>query len=335
MPNLGPRRETAAGCQLVSVLATYLLNLFFVAIDEDYKTMTVKQLRAFLAVADSLSFAQACLRLHLSQPALSLAIKNLESHLGGPLLVRTTRSVALTPEGALLAPIARRLLADWDSAEELLRQHFTLQLGQVAIAAMPSFAANLLPPTLKVFRDHYPKINVTVHDVINEQVIEMVRDRRVQLGVVIEPENLEGLAFTPFFTDRFVAAVPAASALARHVALSWSELMDEPFIALQRPSTVRKLLESQRGPLRVAFESHQLATVGQMVAAGLGVSVVPSLCAPQMEALGVRCVALEAPHIERRVGLLQLAGQNLATAAQVLADTLCDQSRCADRHETQ
>lgn len=288
--------------------------------------MTVKQLRAFLAVAQSLSFAQACIRLHLSQPALSLAIKNLESYLGGPLLVRTTRSVALTPEGELLVPIARRLLAEWDSAEELLRQHFTLQLGQVAVAAMPSFAANLLPRTLKIFRDRYPKVNVTVHDVINEQVIEMVRDRRVQLGVVIEPEALEGLDFTPFYTDRFVAAVPASSALAGRDSLSWPGLMDEPFIALQRPSTVRKLLESQYGPLRVAFESHQLATVGQMVAAGLGVSVVPSLCVTQMEALGVRCVALEPPYIERRIGLLRLAGLNLSTAAQVLADTLIAQS---------
>ena len=89
--------------------------------------MTVKQLRAFLAVAQSLSFAQACERLHLSQPALSLAIKNLEQSLGGQLLVRTTRSVALTPEGETLLPIAVRLLADWDNAEDLLRQHFTLQ----------------------------------------------------------------------------------------------------------------------------------------------------------------------------------------------------------------
>ncbi len=114
--------------------------------------MTVKQLRAFLAVAQSLSFAQAGERLHLSQPALSLAIKSLEESLGGPLLERTTRSVSLTPEGETLLPLALRLLADWDNTEELLRQHFTLQLGKVSIAAMPSFAGNLLPLVLKTFR---------------------------------------------------------------------------------------------------------------------------------------------------------------------------------------
>ncbi|WP_017707110.1 LysR family transcriptional regulator, partial [Pseudomonas syringae] len=145
--------------------------------------MNVKQLRAFLAVAQHLSFAQAGERLNLSQPALSLTIKGLEEDLGGQLLTRTTRNVGLTPEGETLLPLARQLLADWDNTEELLRQRFTLQMGRVSIAAMPSFAGNLLPTALKVFRGRYPRVNVAVHDVINEQVLEMVRHRRVELGI--------------------------------------------------------------------------------------------------------------------------------------------------------
>ena len=288
--------------------------------------MTVKQLRAFLAVAQSLSFAQACERLHLSQPALSLAIKNLEESLGGQLLLRTTRSVSLTPEGELLLPIARRLLADWDNTEELLRQHFPLQLGKVAIAAMPSFAGNLLPMALKAFRDRYPKVNVAVHDVINEQVLEMLRNRRVELGIAFEPEALDGLEFIPFYTDRFVAVVPAGCPLAELPELSWAQLLKERFITLQRPSAVRLLLEesiaAQHGKLQAAFESHQLVTVGRMVAQGLGVSAVPSLCIQQMQELGAHCIALSAPRVERRVGLLRLAGYELSSAAQALSDVL-------------
>lgn len=119
--------------------------------------MTVKQLRAFWAVAQSLSFAVACERLHLSQSALSLTIKSLEEGLGGRLFTRTTRNVTLTPEGESLLPLARRLLADWDNAEDEIRQRFTLQRGRVTIAAMPSFAGNLLPPILKNFRTRYPE----------------------------------------------------------------------------------------------------------------------------------------------------------------------------------
>lgn len=284
--------------------------------------MTVKQLRAVLAVAQTLSFAQASQRLHLSQPALSLAIKTLEDSLGGPLLVRTTRSVTLTPEGEILLPIARHLLADWENAEELLHQHFTLQLGRVAIAAMPSFAANLLPVALKVFRDNHPRINVTVHDVINEQVVEMVRDRRVELGAVFEPDALEGLVFTPLYLDRFVAVVPPTSALATRSELSWTDLKSEPFIALQRPSAVRGVIEKQFGNLPVAFESHQLGTIGRMVAQGLGVSVVPSLCAEQMQELGAACATLAEPIVERQIGIVTLAGSELSAAAQTLAETI-------------
>ncbi len=252
--------------------------------------MTLKQVRAFLAVAQSLSFAVACERLHLSQSALSLTIKALEEGLGGRLFSRNTRNVALTPEGESLLPLARRLVADWDNAEDEMRQRFTLQRGRVTLAAMPSFAGNLLPPILKTFRARYPNVNVTVNDVINEQVLEMVRDRHVELGVAFEPMQGSSLAFTPLYLDRFVAVVPLDSPFAQHDEIHWETLLEQPFITLQRPSTVRVMLEEHlqaRGmKLPVEFESHQLATVGRMVASGLGVSAVPALCVGQMHELG-------------------------------------------------
>lgn len=290
--------------------------------------MNVKQLRAFVTVAKYQSFAQAGEHLHISQPALSLTIKALEDNLGGALLTRTTRSVSLTPEGEVLLPLARRLLADWDDTEEMLRQRFTLQLGRVSVAAMPAFAGNLLPRSLKVFRQHYPRVNVTVHDVINEQVMELVRHRRVELGIGFEPENLDGLRFHPLSLDRFVAVVPSDSPLAQQPQVRWSELLAEDFIALQRPSAVRLLLEQHlaaaHGKLAVAFESHQLSTIGRMVANGLGVSAVPALCIEQMQELGARCVALVEPTVERRIGVIALADHKLSTAAQALLEVLME-----------
>ncbi|MFD2642511.1 LysR family transcriptional regulator [Pseudomonas japonica] len=290
--------------------------------------MNLKQLRAFVAVATCQSFAQACEHLHLSQPALSLTIKSLEEQLGGALLSRTTRSVNLTPEGEVLLPLARQLLADWDNTEELLRQRFTLQLGRVSIAAMPAFAGNLLPPVLKLFRERYPRVNVTVHDVINEQVLELVRHRRVELGIGFEPEAGEPLLFRPLYLDRFVAVVPKDSPLAGQAQVSWKELLREDFIALQRPSAVRLLLErhvaADHGKLAVAFESHQLSTIGRMVANGLGVSAVPALCIGQMRELGAQCVPLVEPSIERRIGVTLLAGHKLSAAAQAVLDVLVE-----------
>lgn len=288
--------------------------------------MTVRQLRAFLAVAHTLNFAQASVRLNLSQPALSLAIRGLEEALGGALLKRTTRRVKLTAEGEAFFPMARQLLADWDNAEEAMRQRFTLQRGKVSVAAMPSFASNALPAVLKAFRDCHSGINVTVHDVINEQVVEMVRDGRVEMGIAFEPESDSALHFTTLTHDRFVAVVPAGSPLAGRGQLSWRELLGCDFISLQRPSAVRLLLEETLAHsgyrLDVAFESHQLVTVGRMVANGLGVSAVPALCARQMEELGAVCAPLGQPSIERRVGVIRRGRTPLSAAAQALLNAV-------------
>ena len=297
--------------------------------------MTIKQMRAFLAVAQSLSFAVACERLHLSQSALSLTIKALEESLGGRLFSRTTRNVALTPEGESLLPLARRLIADWDNAEDEMRQRFTLQRGRVTLAAMPSFAGNLLPPILKTFRARYPKVNVTVHDVINEQVLEMVRDGQVELGVAFEPMQSSSLQFTALYLDRFVAIVPSDSPLAGLAEIDWQTLLEQPFITLQRPSTVRVMLEdhllARQTRLPVAFESHQLATVGRMVASGLGVSAVPALCAGQMRELGAHCIPLS-ESVERAIGVLTKPGHELSAAAQALFEILRDEVRLPTAH---
>ncbi|WP_338525275.1 LysR substrate-binding domain-containing protein [Pseudomonas batumici] len=288
--------------------------------------MTVKQLRAFLAVAQSLSFAVAGERLYLSQSALSLTIKALEEGLGGRLFSRNTRNVALTPEGEVLVPLARRLIADWDNVEDELRQRFTLQRGRVTLAAMPSFAGNLLPPILKTFRARYPQVNVTVNDVINEQVLEMVREGLVELGVAFEPQQGSSLAFTPLYIDRFVAVVPTDSPWVDQAEIDWHTLLTQPFITLQRPSTVRVMLEehlrARDMSLPVEFESHQLATVGRMVASGLGVSAVPALCIGQMRELGARCITLRDPVVERAIGVLTKPGHELSAAAQALFDVL-------------
>ncbi|MDV0609776.1 LysR family transcriptional regulator [Klebsiella quasipneumoniae subsp. similipneumoniae] len=277
--------------------------------------MSVKQLRAFLAVAHTLNFAHASERLNLSQPALSLTIKGLEEALGGALLQRSTRKVTLTQEGELFLPMARQLLADWDNVEEAMRQSFTLQRGKISVAAMPSFAANVLPEALKAFRDRYAGVNVTVHDVINEQVIEMVREGRVEMGIAFEPSPNHNLLFTPLAVDRFVAIVPRQSPLAKKKKLTWQELLTLDFITLQRPSAVRLMLEE-------ALESHQLVTVGRMVASGLGGSAVPALCKTQMTSLGAVCIPLSDPPIEKCVGAIHAGHLPLSKAAQALLDTL-------------
>ncbi len=284
--------------------------------------VTIKQLKAFVAVAQTHSFAEACGRVHLSQPALSIAIKNLEEAVGGRLLARSTRTLALSPEGEEFLPVAQRLLADWDTALDDLHNIFALRRGRLSVAAMPSFASTELPRLFLPFRERYPHINITVHDVIAEDVVEMVRTGRVELGISFDPGSSEDLDFQPLFSDKFVAALPPGHSLLHKQQLRWEQLSGLPFIALQRPSSIRQLqdkaLETQGITLSVEFETNQLATIGRMVATGLGVSAVPALCVSQMAELGVACRTLIAPTVSRRVGIVRRRRYPLSQAAEAM-----------------
>ena len=287
--------------------------------------VTIKQLQAFVAVASSSSFAEACEIVNLSQPALSISIGKLEEGVGGKLFARSTRSVALTPEGEAFYPVARRLLADWERALEDVHNLFALQRGQLDIAAMPTFTASLLPGLLKQFHATHPAINVTVHDVVAEQVVDMVRAGRVELGVSFDPGEVLGLEFQPLFSDRLVAVLPSGHPLLElERALRWSDLQHYPYISLQRPSSIRLLIDTelqQRGiSLTPAFEAHQLVSIGRMVAERLGVSVVPTLSAPQMRDMGARTRPIAGPVITRQVGVLTRRRSPRSVAAQAMLE---------------
>ena len=285
-------------------------------------TIPINQVLAFSTVARTSSFAEAAIQLHLSQPALSIAIKNLEASLGGKLLARTTRSVALTPEGKAFYPVARRLLADWEQSLQDVRNHFALRRGKLDIAAMPTYTTNALPRILAEFHRQHPDINVTIHDVIAENVVEMVREGRCELGVTFDPGDAPDLNFQALFEDRFVAILPTKHPLLSRKQLRWSELLAYPHISLQRPAGTRALIDqalAEKGlVLTPAFESHQLVSIGRMVGEGLGLSVVPSTSRAQMEEMGLQCRAISFPVITHQLGVITRRQQVLSVAAQAM-----------------
>jgi len=287
--------------------------------------ITLKQLRAFVTIAKLGSFVQACELLHITQPALSTAIKNLEQNAGGALFFRTTRSVQLTPEGQLFLPTAYRLLQEWDDAFNDLSQSFSLQQGVLSVAAMPSFASGLLPKDLRRYREFYPQVAIKVHDVIAEDAVAMVQAGKVEMALVFEVFDQPLLNFTPLFEDEFVAAIPSAlTTVAPHI--TWELLLKHPFITLQQPSNIRALISQavidNQLDISIDYEVNQLATIGQMVAAGLGVSVVPSICKSLFKAQGAHCVSLSKPKVTRSVGVITHARTPLSIAAKTFIKQL-------------
>ena len=290
--------------------------------------VSVKQLRAFVAVAETGSFAQACEQLNISQPALSMAVKNLEEEVGGSLFLRSTRSLSLSPEGSAFLPTAQRLLRDWSDAFTDLQRLYSLQQGKLTIAAMPSFASTRLPAVLATYRQQFPNIDIAVRDIVMEELIEAVRAGRVELGVAFEPDDSEGLEFEALFTDRFVAVLPEAHPLLARSRLRIKDLLGDTVITLNRGSSPRRWTEDAFARESLSppaiFEAFQLTTVGAMVAAGLGVALVPALCEEQMHQLGARCKPISGRCIERRVGIIRRRRQQLSSAAVAMRALLME-----------
>lgn len=292
----------------------------------NFMNVTLKQLRAFVAVAECRSFVEACATLHLSQPALSSTIRNLEETVGGTLLARTTRALSLTPEGETFLPAAKQLLNDCDNALSDVHNLFAKQRGKLNIAVMPSFAANRLPYILVAFHKLYPNINIAVHDVIAEEAVEMVRAGRVEFGISFDTEERGELEFTPIFNHEFVAVLPKNHPLTSQKQITWKSLQHNPVILIQQPSGIRKQIDevvaNHQLNLSVEIESHQLTTIGRMVANNLGISIIPSLCIGQMEEIGAVCRPLVEPVISKDVGIVTRSRFPLSAAAQAMIEML-------------
>ncbi|MFT7215116.1 MAG: LysR family carnitine catabolism transcriptional activator [Paraglaciecola sp.] len=287
-------------------------------------SVSYRQLLAFIRVAQSTTFAEAAEKMCVSQPALSTAIKKMEGQIGGALFSRTTRKVQLTPEGREFLPVALRLLNDWDDAFSDLQNVFSMGRGKLSIAAMPSFAVGQLPEILRQFQSQFANIKISVADIVMEQVIKSVSQGRVELGFTFETEQLDGIDFHPMFTDEFIAVLPANSPLARHDHLHWQQLNARPFVAMNRGSAIRGWVDDyceQLGfSLNIVAEASQLATLGQFVEHGLGVSVVPGLCRVQMSRLGLVCLPIQNAELSKRVGMIKKTRSNMSVSAQALWD---------------
>nr|WP_010131853.1 LysR family transcriptional regulator [Microbulbifer agarilyticus] len=285
---------------------------------------TIKQLRAFVAVATTHSLAEASAQLHVSQPAISVAIRSLEDSLGGTLFSREGRQLVLTPEGIAFVERARQLLHNWDNTLDAVQQRFRLQQGQLSIAAIPAFALNHMPELLRAFHQRYPDINIVLEDIVMERVISAVQEGRAELGFSFRPDDLGSLTFTPIGDDRFIAVLPQGHPLENKPLVHWADLAREPFIAMNRGSAVRRWTDaafSQSDAVgdavpRLICEAYQLSTIGRLVKSGLGVSAAPSLCIGQMQSYGLVCKPLAEPVVCHPVGILAREVGALSAPAQ-------------------
>lgn len=281
--------------------------------------MELRQLRYLVAVADERHFTRAAAREHVAQPALSQQIKRLEGEVGLALVERTTRSVALTEAGELLAARARRILNELDAARAELESLTGIQSGHVNVGVLHTMGPVDVSLVLALFRGRHPAVELTVREQSSEELADLLRDDELDLAFLSVTERVEsrGLGLDQLVVEELVLVVSEAHPLAGRRRVRMAELAGEEFISYREGSRLRELLESAGRSAgfqpRVTLESNESGRIRRLVARGLGVAILPRSDAERHGA-DVAVTALVEPALTRDITLAWRAGRRLAPA---------------------
>ena len=273
----------------------------------------LSKLRTFVAVAQHRSFRKAAEQLHLSQPALSLHIRDLEEMLQVPLFHRTTRSVTLTSEGERLLIRALRALDELKSAVAELHDQALLLRGRIVISCLPTIAYQVLPKAIASFAIKYPDVEIRVFDEIYAPLLQRVLSREADFGIGPRPERDEDLEFTPILSDPFVAVVANTHPLASRPTVRLKALTKVPVLTLARGTDIRNYLdhvfESEDLELKPAYETFHRTTLCGFAQAGLGVAILPMMVQSMMDNTSLTTIKIVGPEIAREFGIIQRRDQ--------------------------
>ena len=283
-------------------------------------------LRAFLAVADLGSFRAASETLHLSQSALSRRVDKLEDALGVALFTRTTRKVELTTVGRTFVHRARNVLNEVESSLLGIQDLAERLSGEVTLACVPSAVGHFLPSVFADYHQQYPRIRIRVLDEASSDVLLAVTRGDADFGVTYIGTQEADIEFMPLIEEAFVLACPSTHFFGKRKSVAWNELAEHNYIALAQGSGNRFLIDqalahSQSRPRWFCEVNHVPALVS-LVAAGLGVGVVPRMALPPEGHEGLSAVPLVEPGVSRTLGLISRRGRPLRATAQLLYDML-------------
>lgn len=291
--------------------------------------ITLKQLRAFVTVANLGQFTLAADKLGSSQSAVSTLVRQLETNLNLRLFDRHTRLLRLTQAGMDILPIAARAVADIEGMVESSQELTALRRGKVTMAAGTVQAALMLPQLVHGFTKLYPEIAVALHDVAEKTVLEQVANGSVDLGLGTVPEDDSELVGTRLTTDEFLVVLHADDPLVKRSELRWTDLADCKLIGPQRGNPIRDRLENELArngiilPLDKSMQEVALPlTIIGMVEGGLGVAIMTSAVTRLATSMGLTVRTPTEPHIKREVSLIQKRARSLSPAARRFRDFL-------------
>ena len=267
--------------------------------------LTVKQLQYFAAVARTLHFGRAATACAVSQPALSVQIQDLETHLGVQLIERSRSGIKLTRHGEEVARRAERILSELQDLEGAVGAHGVS--GSVRLGVIPTIAPYLLPAMLRIAAERHPELELRIQESQTGRLVAALSRGDLDVLLLALPIEEPGLVGLPLFEDRSTPAAPADMVIAAPVALGTPPKYR--LLLLEEGHCLRdQALSVCQGVARESLATlgaSSLATLIELVAAGQGVTLVPRMCTTVVAANGrVRLMPLAAPEPSRTIGLV-------------------------------
>ena len=292
--------------------------------------MNLRDLKYLVALADHRHFGRAAAACYVSQPTLSTQIRKLEDELGVPLVERAPRKVMLTPAGREAAERARRIVAEVEQMKEAARRSQDPEAGTVRLGIFPTLAPYLLPHVVPRVRARFPQLELLLVEEKSDELLARLRDGKLDAAVLALPVHDEQLHSEFLFEEPFVLAVPENHPLSRRDALTLDELAEQRLLLLEDGHCLREqaldVCRLSGAHERTEFRATSLETLRQMVAANVGVTLLPTLAIkpPVARSDNIHLLRFADSHPSRSIAMVwrrssAMAGF-LARLARVFAD---------------
>jgi LysR family transcriptional regulator, hydrogen peroxide-inducible genes activator len=280
--------------------------------------MELHQLRYICAIADTGSFSRAAEHCHVAQPSLSQQISKLEDELGTRLFDRLGRSIRLTDAGRAFLPHARAVLHQTELARSEVDGRRRDARGTVTVGVIPTIAPYFMPKRIAAFARRYPDATLRIVEETTPVLVESLRSLAIEFAVLSLPLRHRDFDVAPLLTERLYAALPPDHPRAAASSLSIRELRDDRFVLLRDSHCFRGIaldacMRARLDP-RIAFESGQFSSLLGMVAAGVGVTLVPEMAIDR--AAGCRFVPVSDAQASRTIAVARLRGRSFSRVQQ-------------------
>lgn len=265
-----------------------MITMMMIVIAYGGDPVELHHLRYFVSVARHRSFTRAAEENMVAQPSLSQQIRRLEAELGAPLFDRSRTPVRLTDAGEALLPHAEAILRQVEAARRAVEERIGLQTGRLVLGSLPMTGSRLLPRAITAYRERYPGIQVILREESTQRLTELAVAGETDLTLTTLPVGSPDLAWQPLLTEPILLALPPGHPLARNggaaeCAVPLAAVAREPFLLMKPGYGFRDLVlaacHAAGFSPNIAFESAQIETLQAMVAAGLGVTLVPQMAA--------------------------------------------------------